>query len=265
MKINDQVSLKERVLTWDDAFNFRCHPGIDCFNSCCRDVTIFLNPLDVAGLRKLLGVTSTEFLEQYTVRLVSERTGIPAVVLKMRDDATKSCPFVQQEGCQVYEARPYSCRLYPLDTEEGVEYRFIVDPETCHGLRESQEWTVERWRQDQGLYDYDDIDHDLKDVMSAEVLWESPIRNPQMQDMIYVALYDPDRFREFIFNTSFLKKFKVDEDILERIRTDDLALLYFAGQWLRFSLFGKKGFLKLDKEYLERKKQEVLKGAGSKG
>ena len=35
-------------------------------------------------------------------------------------------------------------------------------------------------------------------------------------------------------------------------------LLYFAAQWLRFALFGKKGFLKIDRDYLDRKKKEVL-------
>jgi hypothetical protein len=52
----------------------------------------------------------------------------------------------------------------------------------------------------------------------------------------------------------------VDEDIVEKIRNEDVALLYFAGQWLRFALFGKKGFLKIDRDYLDRKKREVLGG-----
>ena len=41
--------------------------------------------------------------------------------------------------------------------------------------------------------------------------------------------------------------------------------LYFAAQWLRFALFGKKGFLKIDKDFLEKKKHEVLsKGKSEK-
>ena len=258
MKAKDRMGDREQIMTWDDTFCFRCHPGIDCFNSCCRNVTIFLNPLDVVRLRKALGMTSTDFIEQHTHRVISQETGMPAVILKMSADGEKECPFVTPQGCSVYESRPYSCRLYPLDTEQGVEYRFIVDSEKCHGLRESEEWTVERWRQQQGLYDYDDLDHNLKDVMRATEVWEDRIADARMQDMILIALYDVDRFREFVFNSSFLKKFSVDEDILEKIREDDVALLYFAGQWLRFALFGKKGFLKIDRDYLETKKHEVL-------
>jgi uncharacterized protein len=260
MKLKSSSCDNKRLMTWDDTFSFRCHPGIDCFNSCCKDVTIFLTSLDVVRLRTALGISSTEFLEQYTHRLISQTTGLPAVVLKMREDDTKRCPFVSDEGCTVYNDRPYSCRLYPLDTEQGVEYTFIVDEGTCHGLRESQQWTVESWRQEQGIYDYDDLDHNLKDIMAADQVWESKIQDPRMQDMFLMALYDLDRFREFVFKSSFFQKFHVDEDIVEKIRDDDVALLYFASQWLRFALFGKKGFLKIDRDYLERKKREVLGG-----
>jgi len=52
----------------------------------------------------------------------------------------------------------------------------------------------------------------------------------------------------------------VDEDIVEKKLDDDVALLVFASKWLRFALFGKKGFLKIDREHLERKKPEVLGG-----
>jgi Fe-S-cluster containining protein len=258
MKVKNQADQQEHLMTWDDTFHFRCHPGIDCFNSCCRNVTIFLSPLDVIRLRKALGMTSTDFLEQYTHRVISRKSGLPAVILKMNQDETKVCPFVSNQGCKVYAARPYSCRLYPLDTEQGVEYKFIVDKERCHGLSDPHEWTVESWRKGQGLLDYDDLDHQLKDVMAADEVWEDKIADPRMQDMFLMVLYDPDRFREFVFKSSFLKKFKVDEDILDKIREDDISLLYFGSQWLRFAFFGKKGFLKIDRDYLEQKKREVL-------
>lgn len=258
MKIADQSDTFNRVMTWDDTFCFKCHPGIDCYNSCCRDVTIFLSPLDVARMRTALGITSTEFIEDYAHLVISQKSGMPALILRMTADQEKKCPFVSPAGCRVYESRPYSCRLYPLDTEQGVEYRFIVDPQKCHGLLEREERTVEQWRSEQGLYEYDDIDHNLGDVMNADQVWEDKIADPRMQDMILMALYDVDRFREFVFKSSFLKKFQVDDDIVEKIEEDDVSLLYFASQWLRFALFGRKGFLKINREYLESKKREVM-------
>ncbi len=258
MKLRDQTDGPDRLMTWDDTFCFKCHAGTGCYNSCCRDVTIFLTPLDVSRLRKSLGMTSSEFLDKHTHKVISQQSGLPAVVLKMNEDDEKTCPFVRDQGCSVYESRPFSCRLYPLDSEQGIEYRLMVDPKKCRGLNEREEWTVERWRQEQGLLDYDDLDHNLKDVMQADLVWETKIADPRMQDMILMVLYDPDRFREFVFKSSFLSKFEVDEDILEKIRDDDVALLYFGSQWLRFALFGKKGFLKIDRDYLDRKKREVL-------
>lgn len=259
MRLQDEPCAdSQSVMTWDDIFTFRCHSGIDCFNSCCRDVTIFLHPIDVIRLRKRLGLSSGDFIEQYAHVVISPISGLPALVLRMGENEAKTCRFVTDRGCSVYEDRPYSCRLYPLDTEQGVEYHLIVDPDRCHGLKEPEEWTVERWRKDEGLYVYDDPDHNLKDVMHADQQWEQKIEDPRMQDMYLMALYDADRFREFVFKSSFLEKFRVDDDIVEKIRTDDVALLYFAAQWLRFALFGKKGFLKIDREYLDRKKVEVL-------
>ncbi len=263
MKIRDGQGQTPSYLTWDDDFCFECKPGIDCFNSCCRDVTIFLSPLDVLRLRSALKMTSTDFLEQYTHRVVTRQGGMPAVILRMGTDEEKKCPFVTDNGCSVYENRPYSCRLYPLDTEQGVEFSFIVSQAACHGLSMGKKWTVESWRQGQGLSEYDELDHNLKDVMAADLVWETRIEDPRMQDMILMALYDADRFREFIFDSSFLQKFHVDEDIIEKIRADDVALLYFGAQWLRFALFGKKGFLKIDKAYLEKKKREVLENKPS--
>jgi uncharacterized protein len=260
MKLKDQAGSEDRLMTWDDEFNFRCHPEVDCFNLCCRDVTIFLSPLDVVSLRKALGVSSTEFLDKYTVTVVSEATGTPAIVLRMLGDTEKKCPFVKDSGCTVYESRPYSCRMYPLDTENGVEYNISVDPERCRGLREPDSLTVEQWRKSQGIHAFDELDHQLKDVMRAEEVWEDKIADPRMQDMIIMALYDVDRFREFVFKSSFLKKFDIDQDILDKIAEDDEAMLLFSAQWLRFALFGKKGFLKIDREYLEKKKKEVLGG-----
>ncbi len=135
MRLKDQTCESTRMMTWDDTFKFKCHPGIDCFNSCCRDVTILLTPVDVIRLRTAIGMSSMDFLEFYTHRLISRKSGLPAIALKMSEDETKKCPFVTEQGCSVYDSRPYSCRLYPLDTEEGVEYKFAVDETTCHGLK----------------------------------------------------------------------------------------------------------------------------------
>jgi hypothetical protein len=41
-----------------------------------------------------------------------------------------------------------------------------------------------------------------------------------------------------VFESSFLKKFEVEDSTLERIQEDDAELLKFGFRWLKFSLFG---------------------------
>ena len=91
----------------EHVFAFRCHPGISCFTQCCRDVTIALTPYDVLRLRKALGISSYEFLEKYTLIIPKKNRLIPLVVLKMNDE-DKKCPFVIEEGCRVYQERPWA-------------------------------------------------------------------------------------------------------------------------------------------------------------
>ncbi|MBW2276920.1 MAG: hypothetical protein JRF63_05470 [Deltaproteobacteria bacterium] len=56
--------------------------------------------------------------------------------------------------------------------------------------------------------------------------------------MFHMASYDVDRFREFVFESTFLERFEIEEPLAEQMRDDDLALLGFAFRWLRFALFG---------------------------
>ncbi len=53
-----------------------------------------------------------------------------------------------------------------------------------------------------------------------------------------MACYDLDTFREFVFKSTFLTRFDLDGAAVEKLQTDDEALLQFAFRWLRFALFG---------------------------
>ncbi|MHC4109385.1 MAG: hypothetical protein ACYSTY_15010 [Planctomycetota bacterium] len=52
-----------------------------------------------------------------------------------------------------------------------------------------------------------------------------------------MACYDLDRFREFVFGSTFLQRFELEEEQVERMRDDDEELLRFAFRWLRYALF----------------------------
>ena len=76
--------------------------------------------------------------------------------------------------------------------------------------------------------------------------------------MMYTACYDLDRFREFVFVSTLLQRFEIDEDLVEEMRQDDEALLRFAFLWLRFSLFGEQT-VKIKKEVAEAFKGTIDK------
>ncbi len=40
------------LFTLDDKFKFSCHKELTCYNTCCRDVNIFLTPYDVLRMRR---------------------------------------------------------------------------------------------------------------------------------------------------------------------------------------------------------------------
>ena len=61
---------------------------------------------------------------------------------------------------------------------------------------------------------------------------------PRKIQMFYMASYNLDKLREFIFKSRFFERFEVPPDLREKLTFDDAALMKFAFDWLKFSLFG---------------------------
>lgn len=236
----DKKKLAERMDA-DHVFRFQCKPGVDCFTRCCGDVTIALTPYDVIRLKNALGIPSDEFLDNYTIILPKENRLIPLVLLKMNEE-DKRCPLVTEEGCTVYEDRPWPCRMYPLNMEDDGTFRLIADPLFCKGLGEKESWQISEWLVDQGVVPYDEMNARFSSVtipLSAQAL---DIDNPQIHKMVFMALYNIDKFRDFVFQSSFLNRFDVDPLRIEKIKRSDLELLKFAFDWIKFGLLGQKLF-----------------------
>jgi Fe-S-cluster containining protein len=225
------------LLTGESPFQFRCHPGLGCFTACCRDVNIFLMPYDVIRIKQRLGISSEEFLRQYTITLLPRTAGFPLLVLKMGEDQEKRCPFVKLDGCSIYEDRPWSCRMYPLDREDpDGRFRCIADPSFCLGLGEEKKRSVGEYFREQGLGPYEEKEAALRRLVSDPRLSKERVENPKVQEMCRMALYDLDRFRRFVLESRFLQIFYVDKKTIRRIKTDDVALMKLAHRWLEFGL-----------------------------
>ena len=254
--------LQEIQLTEDSPFQFHCHPGVACFTTCCRDVNIFLTPYDILRMKKRLGIFSGEFLERYTLSLLPSTSGIPVALLKMREDQNKACPFVGPGGCSVYEDRPWSCRMYPLDQGEGYgKYYFVTQPSICLGMKEDREWTVGEYLRNQGLDSYNEMGNLLTKITSDPRLSLENIQNPKVQDMCWMALYDLDRFRRFVLESRFLQIFYVEKELIAKIAQDDLELMKLAYRWLEFGLISGES-LKIREDIVKGKKVEMSQGKG---
>jgi uncharacterized protein len=182
----------------EQTFQFACHCGVPCFNDCCRDLNQALSPYDVLRLRKHLGLSWQDFLRRYAEVHIGPATGLPVVSLRFSDAADRSCPFVTDKGCRVYDARPTSCRLYPLaralrrSREDGslsVHYALLRESH-CRGFEQSQSQTVEQWIASQGMAEGLAVNDDLMVLIARKnSLRPGPLTNTQQQ-WLQMALYD---------------------------------------------------------------------------
>jgi Fe-S-cluster containining protein len=230
-----------------DTIKFKCHPGVSCYNTCCADVNIFLSPYDVLRLTERLGITSTEFLEKYTLLPVQKEMNTPVVLLKMSDDEAKSCQFLTEEGCGVYTDRPWPCRMYPVglatskDTEDGWQgerFYFLLKEDTCKGHLEERHITLRDYLDEQEVDDYDEWGEAYKELALHSFFDQYGPLPPSKMEMFFNATYDLQKFREFVFGSTLLERFEVDEDFVHQMQESNEALLRFGFLWIRFAVFG---------------------------
>ncbi len=273
-RFKEEVLKEYPRLKSTDSFSFRCHPGVSCFNACCGDVNIFLTPYDIIRLKNHLGVSSQDFLSKYTIMPFDKNLTYPVVLLNMNDDEAKSCPFVGEKGCAVYQDRPWACRMYPLGLAspgEGSEaadkeFYFLLEESVCKGFAEKHEQTIDEWLEDQGIREYNE-QGELFKRLTTNTFFSNPDNvTPKKMEMFFTVCYNIDKFREFVFETSFLDKFEVEPEVIEKVRDDDVALFAFGCRWLRFSLFGEQTMkikedvaAEVEKVIKEREKQLASK------
>ena len=266
-KIKQDDVTKEQIFMpiVEGTFQFSCHKGVPCFTDCCRDLRLILTPFDIIKIKNSLKLSSREFLDKYTLSDFDEEICLPIILLKMNAEQDQRCPFVSPEGCIIYQDRPGACRIYPLgraaktgfSIDELKEHYFMVKEPHCFGFKEKRVWSVREWLKDQEMDTYNELNKYWMEVITTH----SPIRHQGLSDkkiqMFYLASYNLDAFKEFIFSSNFLKLFVIAEETAVKIISDDIALMKFACQWLKFSLFGEPT-LKVKDEIILAKKENLV-------
>ena len=235
-----------------NSFRFECHKGLRCWTRCCRALNLHLTPYDILRLKKRLGMKSGEFLDRFTDIKMEFPNPFPRVILKMKDEKERRCPFVTDAGCSVYEDRPSACRIYPLarastkvQGEDRVRERYYIVKEShCLGLDESQrEWKVAEWVKNEGLLYYFKMnDHWMEIVTDYKNLKHVEGLKEKMR-IFYIASYDMDRFRELVFDKRFLRRFQIEESVLKDMDSDEDAFLNFSTDWLLYIFYGRRSSL----------------------
>jgi len=222
----------------DTPFRFACNPGVACFNECCRDLNQFLTPYDVLRLKRGLGLSSRQFLEQYTRRHTGPGSGLPVVTLKPGDPERLTCPLVTPDGCRVYRDRPSSCRTYPLvrvlrrSRESGdvlEEYRLLREPH-CRGFDAGRQQTVHEWAADQELRQYNVENDRLLELIGLKARLSSKALPPSLAEQVFTALYDLDLFHTRLTDGRLTK---TGAEPMEEARPDEVALLRFGLEWVK--------------------------------
>ncbi|RKZ38017.1 MAG: YkgJ family cysteine cluster protein [Gammaproteobacteria bacterium] len=234
-------------LTLDSEIQFDCHPGISCFNACCRNIDITLTPYDIIGLKRGLDLSSHELVARYTVPFHFDHQGLPGLKLATKP-GTPECVFLGEEGCTVYEHRPLACRYYALgsmgmrrqNAAEVEDLYFLVKEQHCRGHEESKTQTVAEYRSNQGCDHYDEMNREWRDIIIKKRSGGPSVGAPSERSLqlFDMCSYDMDSFRDFIDSAGFRDIFDVDDAAIAALAADDDELLGFAMRFLKQTLFG---------------------------
>jgi Fe-S-cluster containining protein len=225
----------------DERFCFACHPGVACFNACCRELDLLLYPYDVLQLRRALSLSSSAFLERHAAPVTLPPHGFPMVQLRMSARSGATCPFVTPEGCAVYARRPAACRAYPLgrgawlDAHGALQVRHVVVREPhCRGFEDGPSWDAEGWLSDQALQEYN-AQNDRYISLIGGCARDAALP-PRQVEMVLFALYQVDRFRDYALAHDVIAALGGAPARRDAIEADETAALELAFDWLEAKL-----------------------------
>ncbi len=261
----DESPVVPKLLPGSTEISFRCHKDIKCFNACCSNIDITLTPYDIIRLKQRLDMSSSDFLNEYTVPFEMDKDSIAGVKFKPVDNGT-ACRFMVDEGCSVYEDRPTSCRYYPVglvSMRKSDEYTdtasyALVEEAHCLGHKEDRKLTIDEYRDEQGVEIYDEMSRGWRQLILKKKSSGASIGKPTIKSrqLFFMTMYDVDRFRTFIASVGFQDSFDVEEERMAKMLTDDVELMLFGYDFMKQVLFAEETIPLKEGVKAERLKQE---------
>lgn len=235
VELPQKSHINPEFLTDKNQIQFDCHPGISCFNICCKHADVSLAPYDIIRLKQHFGLTSTEFLAKHTVPYQIDGSGITGVKLKTSEQ--KHCLLLNDAGCSVYEDRPSACRYYPLglmarkikeEKAESFGYAKISD-DYCKGHFEDKTISIATYRDEQKVADFDEHNAEwMKILLRKNSAGPAIGQVPELTlQLFFMCSFDVDRFRKFINSKNFRNTYVLDDDYFASLQDSDIKLLHF--------------------------------------
>ncbi|MBF0225922.1 MAG: YkgJ family cysteine cluster protein [Desulfobacterales bacterium] len=250
IEVDSIEKLKGRKLEENKKFSFKCHKGLACFNKCCRNINLFLYPFDIIRLKNALKISSDEFIEKHVDIVLRPLNFFPDVLLSLNKDEEHTCPFLTESGCKVYEDRPYTCRTFPMEEgllmDENIKNEKMVylyrPPDFCLGQHEQQQWTPCSWKSDQKAMLYSEMTAKWAKIKALFHSDPWGIEGPYgaKGKMAFMAAYNVDKFKNFIFKSSFTQRYKVKPSTLKIIKKNDIELMNFGFEFIKFFVWNIK-------------------------
>ena len=236
-------------------FTFKCHPGVSCFTVCCKNVELDLYPYDVVRLKKRLSIDSETFMRSHTELKKGANPYFPTVILKLVSAGSEhQCPFLDTQGCRVYEDRPTACRTYPLERavdrngERGrvSDFYFLTNHDYCKGHYEAQQNSVKKWLRSQHLDQFNQMNDRWAEVDTLFTTnpWKGEGSGGPKQQIAFMVCYDIDGFRNFSEQQRLLDHYRLNREQKKRIGGDDAELLKFGFEWLKEIFGGRSSLIK---------------------
>lgn len=237
-----------KMLELGTPIQFRCHPGISCFNACCKQADVTLTPYDIIRLKDRVGKGATEFLKDHTVPFQMDQDGMLGV--KLRTDDEGACLFVTEQGCSVYEDRPTACRYYPLGhmamrptgaAQEETHY-FMVKEDHCKGHEEDRELSIQEYLEEQQTRQHDEMNKEWLTVLLKKRSAGPTVGRPPEStlQLFFMASYDMDRMRRFVLSENFRSTYELGDAVYETLEKEDVALMRFGVRLMRQVFFGER-------------------------
>lgn len=151
-------NLERMKIGLDDTFQFDCKT---CGKCCIHRDDVLLHPKDIYNMAKELHLTTEELIEKYCEVYIGQDSRIPIVRLKPRGSVHR-CPLLKDRKCQVHDAKPGICKLYPLGrylvllgkTSADIDMdsvQYIFNKPDCKGSEGTETHTVREWLESFGI------------------------------------------------------------------------------------------------------------------